>query len=217
MDMSKILVVVKFGGALIFFFFFFVGLWLFGCMGIFWTCDFGHGIFFFFFFFVCYGKFLIMWFWSWKIFWTCDLRHGNFGHVILVMGIFWAYDFGHENFWSCGNFKWDKFRIHLMRSYSTNLNLSWLALMEFALMRQSWMPLVWKWMHDFFWNNEILVFYEKMMTVVPFFFFFLKVNEAWPNAPSLQMDAWLFENLDIWGKDDFFFSKWMKHGRMPLV
>ena len=157
-----------------FFFFFFVGLWLFGCMGIFWTCDFGHGIFFFFFFFVCYGKFLIMWFWSWKIFWTCDLRHGNFGHVILVMGIFWAYDFGHENFWPCGNFKWDKFRIHLMRSYSTNLNLSWLALMEFALMRQSWMPLVWKWMHDFFWNHEILVFYEKMMMVVPFFFFFLK-------------------------------------------
>ena len=33
-------------------------------------------------------------------------------------------------------------------------------------------------------------------------FFFLKMNEAWPNAPSLQIDAWLFENLDIWGKDD---------------
>ena len=51
--------------------------------------------------------------------------------------------------WNCfrshGNFKWDKFRIHLMRSCSsTNLNLSWLVLMEFALiwMRQSWMPLV---------------------------------------------------------------------------
>ena len=56
----------------------------------------------------------------------------SFGYVILVMGIFWT----------CGNFKWDKFRIHLMRSCSTKLNLSWLALMEFALMRQSWMLLV---------------------------------------------------------------------------
>ena len=95
MDMSKILVVVKFGGALIFL------LWdidFFGHMRIFWTCAFGHGIFFFFF---CHGKFLIMWFWSWKIFWTCDLGHGNFGHVILVMGIFldmwfWSWEiFGH--------------------------------------------------------------------------------------------------------------------------
>ena len=56
MDMSKILVVVKFGGALIFFFFFF--LWDFDFLGV------------------------------WEF----------FGHVILVMGIFWAYDFGHENF-----------------------------------------------------------------------------------------------------------------------
>ena len=201
-------------------FFFFFFLWDFDFLGV-WQF-FGHVTlvmgFFFFFFFLCFtGNF-----------WSCGFGHGKFfGHVILGMGIldmwFWSWEFfghmifGHENFWSCGNFKWDKFRIHLMRSYSTNLNLSWLALMEFALMRQSWMPLVWKWMHDFFWNHEILVFYEKMMMVVPFFFFFLKVNEAWPNAPSLQMDAWLFENLDIWGKDDFFFSKWMKHGRMPLV
>ena len=40
-----------------------------------------------------------------------------------------------------------------------------------------------------------------------FFFSFLKMNEAWSNAPSLQIDAWLFENLDIWEKDDFFFFK----------
>ena len=38
-----------------------------------------------------------------------------------------------------------------------------------------------------------------------FFFFFWKMNKAWSNAPSLWIDAWLFENLDIWGKDDFFF------------
>ena len=67
-------------------------------MGIFWTCDFGYGNFLGMENFFCHGKFLIMWFWSWKIFWTCDLGHGNFGHVILVMGIFWTCDFGHGNF-----------------------------------------------------------------------------------------------------------------------
>ena len=172
MDMSKILVVVKFGGALIFFFFFFL------CVtGNFWSCGFGHGKF--------------------------------FGHVILVMGIFWAYDFGHENFWSCGNFKWDKFRIHLMRSCSTNLNLSWLALMEFALMRQSWMPLVWKWMHDFFWNHEILVFYEKMMTVV---LFWKWIRHGWmPLFCRLMHDFWKLWYLRKTS------SKWMRQGRMPLV
>ena len=154
-----------------FFFFFFVcgTLTFFGCMRIFWTCDFGHGKFFFvignfwscgfshwkFFGHVILGmKILDMWFWSWEFF-DCDFGHGNF---FLDMW-FWACDFGYGNFlglekffvmgnfWSCGNFKWDKFRIHLMRSCSTNLNLSWLALMEFALLRQSRMPLVWKWMH----------------------------------------------------------------------
>ena len=109
MDISKILVVVKFDGALIFL------LWdidFFRCMGNFWTCDFSHGNFSFFFFimgnflscgfghgnFFCRGKLLTMWFWSWKFFWTCDLGHGNFGHVILVMGIFWTCDFGYGNF-----------------------------------------------------------------------------------------------------------------------
>ena len=169
MDISKILVVVKFDGALIFL------LWdidFFRRMGNFWTCDFSHGNFSFFFFIMgnflsCgfgHGNFfghvilgmgiLDMWFWSWEFF-DCDFGHGNF---FLDMW-FWACDFGYGNFlgmekffvmgnfWSCGNFKWDKFRIHLMRSCSTNLNLSWLALMEFALLRQSRMPLVWKWMH----------------------------------------------------------------------
>ena len=129
---------------------------------------------------VCFdcGIFLDMWFLSWEF----------FGHLILVMGIFW----------SCGNFEWDKFRINLMRSCSTNLNLSWLALMEFALMRQSRMPLVWKWMHDFFFL-EILKswFFMKRWWWWSLCFFFLKMNEAWPNALSLQIDAWLFENLDI--------------------
>ena len=114
MDISKILVVVKFGGALIFW------LWdidFFRRMGNFWTCDFSHGNFSFFFFIMgnflsCgfgHGNFfghvilgmgiLDMWFWSWEF----------FGHVILVMGIFWTRDFGHGNFfWTCsfghGNF-----------------------------------------------------------------------------------------------------------------
>ena len=64
-------------------------------MGNFLSCGFDHGKFF------CRGKLLTMWFWSWKFFWTCDLGHGNFGHVILVMGIFldmwfWSWEiFGH--------------------------------------------------------------------------------------------------------------------------
>ena len=212
MDMSKILVVVKFGGALIFFFV--CGtLTFFGCMRIFWTCDFGHGKFFF-----VIGNF-----------WSCGFSHWKFfGHVILGMKIldmwFWACDFGYGNFlgmekffvmgnfWSCGNFKWVKFRIHLMRSCSTNLNLSWLALMEFALLRQSRMPLVWKWMHIYiyiyiyiFWNLKILVFYEKMMMV--FFLKKKKKKRMWHGRMPLVCRGMhdFLKNLDIWGKDDFFF------------
>ena len=216
MDMSKILVVVKFGGPLIFFF---VGHWLFWAhenfldmcfwswdfffsffvMGNFWSCGFGHGKFFGH---VILGMGILdMWFWSWEF----------FGHVILVMGIFfldmwfWAWEFlrhvifraweildmvifwtcgfGHGNFWSYGNFKWDKFRIHLMRSCSTNLNLSWLALMEFALMRQSWMPLVWKWMHDFFLKSWNLGFLWKDDDGGPFFFFFFESEWGMAKCP----------------------------------
>ena len=50
----------------------------FGCGKIWWGID------FFFFFFLWDFDFLGVW--------------EFFGHVILVMGIFWAYDFGHENF-----------------------------------------------------------------------------------------------------------------------
>ena len=96
------------------------------------------------------------------------------------MGIFWAWKifFVMGNFWSCGKFIWDKFWIHLMRSCSTNLNLSWLAFYGvctykaelnapslemnawfffFFLILKSWFlwkdddggPLFWKWMrHD---------------------------------------------------------------------
>ena len=74
MDMSRILVVVKFGGALIFLlwdidFFFFLGSWEF------FGHDFGHGKFF--------GHVILVM----EIFWTHDSGHGKFfGHVILVMG-----------------------------------------------------------------------------------------------------------------------------------
>ena len=41
------------------------------------------------------------------------------------------------------------------------------------------------------------------------FFFFFKMDEAWPNAPRLEMDAWFFGNFDFLWKDndddDFFF------------
>ena len=64
MDMSKVLVVVKFGGGIDFL------SWdidFFEHMGIFWTCDLGH------------GNFLDMWFWSWEFFffWTCGFQHGK--------------------------------------------------------------------------------------------------------------------------------------------
>ena len=57
-----------------------------------------------------------------------------------------------------------------------------------------------------FWNLDILVFYARMMVVVSS----LKMNEEWSNAPILRIDAWLFENLDIWGQDDFFFFFFFK-------
>ena len=40
--------------------------------------------------------------------------------------------------------------------------------------------------------------------VVPFFF--EKMNEAWPNAPSLQMDAWLLKTLTFEEKMISFFK-----------
>ena len=92
-------------------------------------------------------------------------------------------------------------------------------------MRHSWMPLVYKLKHDFenldFWGIWFLFFF-KMDEAWPntlslemvhdfwkswffFFFFFLerwwwwssflKMNEAWPYAPSLQIDAWLMKTL----------------------
>ena len=44
------------------------------------------------------------------------------------------------------------------------------------------MSLVCRLMHDFL---KTLIFEEKMI----FFFFFFKMDGAWPNAPSLEMDA----------------------------
>ena len=64
MDMSKVLVVVKFGGGIDFL------SWdidFFEHMGIFWTCGFGHGNFFF----------LDMWFSAWKNFLSWEI----FDHV----------------------------------------------------------------------------------------------------------------------------------------
>ena len=37
---------------------------------------------------------------------------------------------------------------------------------------------------------KTLTFEEKMIS-----FFFFKMDEAWPNAPSLEMDAWFLEIL----------------------
>ena len=64
-------------------------------------------------------------------------------------------------------------------------------------MRHGWMPPVCKLMHDF----ENIDIWEK-----DDFFFFFKMDEAWLNAPSLEMDAWFFGNLDfLWDDDDDFF------------
>ena len=43
-------------------------------------------------------------------------------------------------------------------------------------------------MHDFF---------EKHDNSGSFFFFFLKMNEAWLNAPSLGHESMVLENLDL--------------------
>ena len=63
------------------------------------------------------------------------------------------------------------------------------------------MPLVCKLKHDF-WKSWLMIF---------FFFwkdddlFFLKMNKAWPNAPGLQIDAWLLKILTFEEKMIFFF------------
>ena len=76
---------------------------------------------------------------------------------------------------------------------------------DLTWMRHSWMPLVYTLKHDFenldFWGKDDFSF-----------LFFFKMDEAWPNAPSLEMDAWFLEILIF-----FFFPKWMRHGQMPLV
>ena len=58
-------------------------------------------------------------------------------------------------------------------------------------MRHSWMPLVYKLKHDF----KNLDFWEKDD-------FFSQNGSSWPNAPNLEMDAWLLEILIF-----FFFFK----------
>ena len=68
-------------------------------------------------------------------------------------------------------------------------------------------------------KNGCMIFFEKMRRMISFFFFFLKMNEAWLNASSLQIDARLLKTL-IFEKMIFFFffafSKWIRHGWMPL-
>ena len=85
---------------------------------------------------------------------------------------------------------------------------------DLTWMRHSWMPLVYTLKHDFenldFWGKDDF-----------FFLFFFKMDEAWPNAPSLEMDAWFLEILIFffWKDDDhdLLKKKWIRHGRMPLV
>ena len=43
------------------------------------------------------------------------------------------------------------------------------------------------------------------LEILIFFFFFLKMNEAWLNAPSLQTDAWLLKTLIFLENVIFFF------------
>ena len=86
---------------------------------------------------------------------------------------------------------------------------------DLTWMRHCWTPLVYKLKHDF----ENLDFWGKD----DFFFFLFKMDEAWLNAHTLEMDAWfleiwififIFEKMMMMVS---FFLKWMRHGRMPLV
>ena len=52
-------------------------------------------------------------------------------------------------------------------------------------------------------KNGCMIFFEKMRRMISFFFF-LKMNEAWLNASSLQIDARLLKTL-IFEKMIFFF------------
>ena len=71
-------------------------------------------------------------------------------------------------------------------------------------MRHGRMPLVCILMHDFFENLDIWGKDD---------FFFFKMDEAWPHAPSLEMDAWFLEVLNFFflnGDDDDPFLKMNK-------
>ena len=85
--------------------------------------------------------------------------------------------------------------------------LTWVILPKWGIAE---LPLFYKLKHDF----ENLDFWRKNN------FFFLKMDEAWPNASNLEMDAWFLEILIFlkrWWWWSFFFWKWMRHGWMPLV
>ena len=94
----------------------------------------------------------------------------------------------------------------------------WIYLIGFDMgdltnwMRHSWMPIVYKLKHDF----ENLDFWGI------WFLFFFKMDEVWPNTPSLEMvhdfwKSWFFFFFWKDDDDDLLFWKWMRHGHMPLV
>ena len=86
----------------------------------------------------------------------------------------------------------------------------WLLLFFWIWMRHGQMPLVYELMHDF-WKPWYL---RKI------WFLFFKMDEEWPNAPSLEMNAWFLEILIFfifyfWKDDDddllhFFFFFFLK-------
>ena len=61
---------------------------------------------------------------------------------------------------------------------------------DLTWMRHSRIPLVY-FLNNFFWNLDFFFFFLKRW----WWSLFLKMNEAWPNAPSLQIDAWFLKAL----------------------
>ena len=60
------------------------------------------------------------------------------------------------------------------------------------------------------WFLEILIFYEKMMMMVSFF---LKMNEACSNAPSLRDEFMVLKKILIWSIFFYFFFYKKKKGQ----
>ena len=156
-----------------------------------------------------------LFFWKWmrhgRLPLVCKLMHGFWKPWHLRKRWFFFFFFKMDEAWpNAPSLEMDAWFLEILIFFFF-LKRWWWTLFFWKWMRHGRMPLVCKLMHDF-WKPWYL---RKR------WFFFFNMDVAWPNAPSLEIDAWFLEILIFffWKDDDdlLLFWKWMRHGRMPLV